>query len=206
MEADVHRDPDSSRSADARRYFRRRRRARRRRRRTQMGRARASACDLLARRAERCARAQRSRARSRASTSSSSRARAARKRLLVADMDSTMIDQSSASTSSPIMPASRAEVAAVTERAMRGELDFEAALDARVALLEGLDEDVIDRCHDERVRITPGAKALVRTMRAHGAHACSSRAASRLFADRSRPRSASTRAVSNRARHRRAAS
>ena len=52
---------------------------------------------------------------------------------------------------------------------MRGELDFEAALDARVALLKGLDEGVIERCLAERVRIMPGAKALVRTMRARGA-------------------------------------
>ena len=64
----------------------------------------------------------------------------------------------------------KAEVAAVTEQAMRGELDFEAALDARVALLRGLDEAAIDRCRDERVVLMPGARALVRTMRANGAH------------------------------------
>lgn len=63
----------------------------------------------------------------------------------------------------------KAEVAAVTEMAMRGELDFEGALDARVALLEGLDEAVIERCLTERVRIMPGAEPLVRTMRARGA-------------------------------------
>ncbi|MGZ8337198.1 MAG: phosphoserine phosphatase SerB, partial [Allosphingosinicella sp.] len=56
-----------------------------------------------------------------------------------------------------------------TEQAMRGELDFEAALDARVALLRGLDEAMIDRCREERVRLMPGALTLVRTMRAHGA-------------------------------------
>ena len=59
----------------------------------------------------------------------------------------------------------KAEVAAVTERAMRGELAFEGALRERVALLKGLDELAIDRCRDERVRLTPGARALVRTMR-----------------------------------------
>lgn len=64
----------------------------------------------------------------------------------------------------------KAEVAAVTERAMRGELDFAAALEARVALLAGLDEAAIDRCRAERVTLTPGGRALVRTMRAHGAH------------------------------------
>jgi len=63
----------------------------------------------------------------------------------------------------------KAEVAAVTARAMRGELDFEAALDARLALLEGLDEGVIDRCRADRVTLTPGARTLVRTMRAKGA-------------------------------------
>ena len=52
---------------------------------------------------------------------------------------------------------------------MRGELDFAAALDARVALLRGLDASAIDRCRAERVRLMPGAVALVRTMRARGA-------------------------------------
>jgi len=65
----------------------------------------------------------------------------------------------------------KAEIAAVTEAAMRGELDFEAALDARVALLRDLDAGAIDRCRAERVRIMPGAKQLVRTMKAHGARA-----------------------------------
>jgi phosphoserine phosphatase len=63
----------------------------------------------------------------------------------------------------------KAEVAEVTERAMRGELQFEAALRARVALLEGLDDSAIDRCREERVRLMPGARALVRTMRRDGA-------------------------------------
>jgi phosphoserine phosphatase len=54
---------------------------------------------------------------------------------------------------------------------MRGELDFEAALDARVALLAGLDEGVIEECLTERVRIMPGAETLVRTMRARGGRA-----------------------------------
>ena len=63
----------------------------------------------------------------------------------------------------------KAEVAAVTEAAMRGELEFEAALDARVALLRGLDAGLIDRCREERVTLMPGGRTLVRTMRAHGA-------------------------------------
>jgi phosphoserine phosphatase len=63
----------------------------------------------------------------------------------------------------------KAEVAAVTERAMRGEIGFEAALTERVALLAGLEEAAIDRCRAERVRLTPGAGALVRTMKRYGA-------------------------------------
>lgn len=90
------------------------------------------------------------------------------KRLLVADMDSTMITIEcidELADYAGIKP----QIAAVTEAAMRGELDFESALDARVALLEGLDEAVIERCHAERVRIMPGAIELVRTMRHNGA-------------------------------------
>jgi phosphoserine phosphatase len=89
------------------------------------------------------------------------------KRLLVADMDSTMITVECIDELADYAGL-KAEVAAVTERAMRGELDFEAALDARVALLKGLDADVIDRCLAERVRIMLGARELVRTMRARG--------------------------------------
>jgi len=91
-----------------------------------------------------------------------------RKRLLVADMDSTMIGQECIDELADYA-GFRDEVAAVTERAMRGELDFAAALDARVALLAGLPAETIDRCREERVRLTPGARALVRTMRANGA-------------------------------------
>ena len=71
-----------------------------------------------------------------ASTSSSSARAGRRKRLLVADMDSTMIAVECIDELADYAGL-KAEVAAVTERAMRGELDFEAALDARVALLEG---------------------------------------------------------------------
>jgi phosphoserine phosphatase len=92
-----------------------------------------------------------------------------RRRLLVADMDSTMITVECIDELADYA-GMKAEVAAVTERAMRGELDFEGALDARVALLKGLDAVMIDRCHEERVRLTPGARTLVRTMRARGAY------------------------------------
>jgi phosphoserine phosphatase len=90
------------------------------------------------------------------------------KRLLVADMDSTMITVECIDELADYAGL-KAEVAAITERAMRGELDFEAALDERVRLLAGLDAAVIDRCREERVRLTPGAKTLVRTMKARGA-------------------------------------
>ncbi|MBN8811669.1 MULTISPECIES: phosphoserine phosphatase SerB [unclassified Sphingomonas] len=90
------------------------------------------------------------------------------KKLLVADMDSTMITVEcidELADYAGIKP----QIAEVTERAMRGELDFGAALDARVALLMGLSEGAIEQCLAERVKLMPGAKALVRTMRARGA-------------------------------------
>jgi phosphoserine phosphatase len=91
-----------------------------------------------------------------------------RRGLLAADMDSTMITVECIDELADFAGV-KAEVAAVTEQAMRGELDFEAALDARVALLRGLDAALIDRCREERVRLMPGARTLVQTMRAHGA-------------------------------------
>jgi phosphoserine phosphatase len=106
-----------------------------------------------------------------------------RKRLLVADMDSTMIGQECIDELADYA-GRRAEVAAVTERAMRGELAFEAALDARVALLAGLDEAMIDLCHAERVRLTPGARTLVATMRANGAYSLLVSGGFSRFADR----------------------
>jgi phosphoserine phosphatase len=91
------------------------------------------------------------------------------KKLLAADMDSTMIMVECIDELADFAGV-KAEVAAVTEQAMRGELDFEAALDARVALLRGLDAAAIDRCREERVTLMPGARTLVRTMRENGAY------------------------------------
>jgi phosphoserine phosphatase len=91
-----------------------------------------------------------------------------RRRLLVADMDSTMITVECIDELADYAGV-KEEVAAVTERAMRGDIGFEAALAERVALLEGLDEAAIDRCRAERVRLTPGAVPLVRTMKREGA-------------------------------------
>ncbi len=93
-----------------------------------------------------------------------------RKMLLVADMDSTMITVECIDELADYAGL-KPRIAAITEAAMRGELDFEAALDARVALLKGLDAAVIDACLRERVALMPGAQALVRTMRAWGANA-----------------------------------
>ncbi len=89
------------------------------------------------------------------------------KRLLVADMDSTMITVECIDELADYAGI-KAEVAVVTEAAMRGELDFAGALDARVALLASLPETAIEQCLHERVRIMPGAETLVRTMRARG--------------------------------------
>ncbi|WP_294137181.1 phosphoserine phosphatase SerB [Sphingobium sp.] len=92
------------------------------------------------------------------------------KALIIADMDSTMITVEcidELADYAGIKP----QIAEITERAMRGELDFAGALDERVALLKGLDDSAIDRCRAERVTIMPGAKALVRTMKARGARA-----------------------------------
>jgi phosphoserine phosphatase len=90
-----------------------------------------------------------------------------RKRLLVADMDSTIIGQECIDELADFVGL-KAKVADITERAMRGEIEFEPALRERVALLAGLSVDTIDRVIVERITLTPGAKALVWTMRANG--------------------------------------
>jgi phosphoserine phosphatase len=91
-----------------------------------------------------------------------------RKKLVLADMDSTII-QCECIDELADFAGVKAEVAAITERAMRGDLDFEAALKHRVALLKGLPLAALQRTFDERVRLTPGAETLVKTMRAGGA-------------------------------------
>ena len=91
-----------------------------------------------------------------------------RKRLLIADMDSTIISCECLDELADYAGV-KAEIAEVTERAMRGELEFEPALRARVARLKGLPLSALQRCYDERVRLNPGARTLIRTMAAHGA-------------------------------------
>jgi phosphoserine phosphatase len=92
----------------------------------------------------------------------------ARKSLLVADMESTIIEQEMLDELADFVGA-RDAIATITERAMRGELDFEAALTERVAMLAGLDARVLDEV-SQRITLMPGAVALVRTMKAHGAY------------------------------------
>jgi phosphoserine phosphatase len=91
-----------------------------------------------------------------------------RKRLLIADMDSTIINVECLDELAD-MAGLKPKIAAITARAMNGEIEFAAALRERVALLEGLKLDALDRVWRERIRLNPGAKELVATMRADGA-------------------------------------
>ena len=89
------------------------------------------------------------------------------RRLLVADMDSTIIGQECIDELADYAGL-KDKVARITERAMQGELDFSGALRERVRLLAGLDERALSRCLNERVDLTAGADTLVQTMRAGG--------------------------------------
>lgn len=89
------------------------------------------------------------------------------KQLLVADMDSTMIGQECIDELADFA-GKKAEIAAITERAMLGELDFAEALDARVAALAGLAESAVATCLAERIALMAGAATLIATMRALG--------------------------------------
>ncbi|WP_171209142.1 MULTISPECIES: phosphoserine phosphatase SerB [unclassified Ruegeria] len=93
-----------------------------------------------------------------------------RKKMLLADMDSTMIQQECIDELADEAGVG-ARVKDITARAMNGELDFEGALTERVGLLKGLDESVIDKVLNERITLMPGGKALLATMRANGAYA-----------------------------------
>jgi len=91
-----------------------------------------------------------------------------RKRLLICDMDSTLIGQECIDELADFAGV-KDRVSAITERAMRGEIGFEGALRERVALLKGLPTSVIERCYAERITLNKGARVLARTMAAHGA-------------------------------------
>lgn len=91
-----------------------------------------------------------------------------RKKLLVADMDSTIIGCECLDELADFAGV-KDHVSAITERAMRGELSFEPALRERVAMLKGLPEADLQLCYDQRVRLNPGARTFVRTMATQGA-------------------------------------
>lgn len=92
-----------------------------------------------------------------------------RKPILVADMDSTMINEECIDELAAALGI-KEQVAEITDRAMRGELDFEQALDTRVALLKGLERRVIEEVRREQITLAPGGRALIQTMKAYGAY------------------------------------
>jgi phosphoserine phosphatase len=92
-----------------------------------------------------------------------------RKRMLIADMDSTMIHQECIDELGTMAGVGE-RIKDITLKAMRGEIDFDAALKERVGLLKGLDAGIIDRIIRERITYMPGGRTLIATMRAHGAH------------------------------------
>ncbi|SDA28371.1 phosphoserine phosphatase [Methylobacterium sp. UNC378MF] len=94
-----------------------------------------------------------------------------RKRLFLADMDSTMIEQECIDELAGTLGL-KDHVAAITERAMRGEIAFEPALRERVALLKDIPVEVVDELIARHLTLTPGGRTLVQTMRAHNVHTC----------------------------------
>jgi phosphoserine phosphatase len=94
-----------------------------------------------------------------------------RKKLFLADMDSTMIRQECIDELADFVGL-KTKVAAITERAMRGEIAFEPALRERVALLKGLPAAVVDEVIRDRIQLTGGARTLIATMRKHGTYTC----------------------------------
>jgi len=94
---------------------------------------------------------------------------ARRRKILIADMDSTMIGQECIDELAAEVGL-KDKVAAITAAAMRGEIEFESALRERVALLKGLPESVIDEVIRSRITLTPGGTTLVATMKKHGAY------------------------------------
>ena len=91
-----------------------------------------------------------------------------KKRILICDMDSTIIGQECLDELADYAGL-KAEISAITERAMRGELNFEEALTERVGMLRGLSLDALQQCFEERITLNAGARTLVKTMEANGA-------------------------------------
>ncbi len=92
-----------------------------------------------------------------------------RKKMLIADMDSTIINQECIDELADAIGI-KDKVATITERAMNGELDFKDALRERVLLLKGLKESSLQEVYESRITLARGAKKLVKTMAANGAH------------------------------------
>ncbi|MCF6343102.1 MAG: phosphoserine phosphatase SerB [Devosiaceae bacterium] len=105
-----------------------------------------------------------------------------RKNLLIADMDSTMIEQECIDELADALGI-KPQIADITARAMNGELDFEQALETRVALLKGLERKVIEEIRRERISLAQGGRALVQTMKAYGAHTALISGGFSIFAD-----------------------
>lgn len=93
-------------------------------------------------------------------------AKGRRRKLFLADMDSTMIEQECIDEMADVLGI-KPLIADITERAMRGEIEFEPALRERVGLLKGLAEEAIDKVYAERISLTPGGRELIATMRAN---------------------------------------
>ncbi len=106
-----------------------------------------------------------------------------RKKLFLADMDSTMIGQECIDELAAFVGL-KEHVAAITERAMRGEIAFEPALRERVALLKGLPVNVVDEVIEKHITLTPGGRTLVQTMRKHGVYTALVSGGFTLFTDR----------------------
>jgi phosphoserine phosphatase len=105
-----------------------------------------------------------------------------RKQILVADMDSTMINEECIDELAAALGL-KDQVAEITDRAMRGELDFGQALDTRVALLQGLERRVVEQIRREQITLAPGGRALVQTMKQYGAYTALVSGGFTLFAD-----------------------
>jgi len=105
-----------------------------------------------------------------------------RKLVLVADMDSTMIQQECIDELAAVLGL-KETVSEITARAMRGELDFGQALETRVALLKDLELRRIEEVRSKNITLTPGGRVLVQTMRAHGAYASLVSGGFTVFAD-----------------------
>jgi phosphoserine phosphatase len=106
-----------------------------------------------------------------------------RKRLLIADMDSTMIGQECIDELADAVGI-KAEISEITARAMRGELNFEVALRTRVGLLKGLTRGQIEEVRRDRITFAPGGRTLVQTMKAYGAYTSLVSGGFTIFADR----------------------